>query len=129
MNDHHSAAAAAVARAVLVAMQRTRWERGMPCIVRAQGMAKAAAVRRLQVSVRRVDEEGGPSYESTSVGDIAPMARPSCDSAAWGARTSVSGLVSGLASERDTLDTVCHQRQSAPLAHAEEMSDAGLTQR
>lgn len=100
----------------------------MACIVRAQGMAKAAAVRPLRVSVRRV--EVGRPCESTSVGgDIALTARPSCGLAAWGAGTSVSGLASGLASERDTVHTVGHQQRSAPVVRAEEMPDAGLTLR
>ena len=88
-------------------------------------MVRAAAVRPLRVSVRLVDE----AYGSTSVGDdIAQTVRPSCGLAAC-AGTSLSGLVSGLASERDMVDTVGHQGQSAPLVRAEEMSSAELTLR
>lgn len=108
-----------------VVTERTRWERGTACTARVhvQGMAKAAVVRPLRVSVRQVDEEGRPC-ESTSVGDIALTARPSCGLAAWGAGTSVSGLVSDLTWARD----MHMERQlSAPPVRAEEMPDAGLT--
>jgi len=93
VNAHHSAAAGL--RAAQAAMERTRWEKGKACIVRAQGMAKAAGVRSLRVSVRRVDGEGEQSCESTSVGDIVPTARPSCGLVVWRVGTSVSGLASG----------------------------------
>jgi hypothetical protein len=128
VNAHHSAVAAAEARAAQAAMQRTRWEKGMACIARAQGMARAATVRPLRVSVRLVDEEEGRPFGSTSVDDIAPTVRPSCGLAAC-AGTSLSGLVSGLASERDMVDTVGHQGRSAPLVRAEEIPGAGLTLR